>query len=114
MIYAQQTPATPRQDLRNQLADVYLKYGIRVVVTPVPISLPLPLRRAIPVDVCAVSPLPIHMPSTVFTFIKIVIVPVMPVVDVVPIITVIIAVPIVILRQHIRRDEQRCTERQYQ
>jgi hypothetical protein len=101
-----------------ELADVYLKYGIRMVMAPVPISLPLPLRSAIPVDVFMVPSLPIHMPSTIFMFIKIVVILVMLIVDVVPLIMVIIAVPIVvpiaILRQQTRRDEQRGTQREYQ
>jgi hypothetical protein len=100
--------------LSGELADVYPKYGIRMVVAPVPISLPVPLGRAIPIGVSVMPLLPIYMPSTIFMFIKIVVVLVTLVVDVVTIIMVIIVVPIVILRHQIHRDEQSCTQRQYQ
>jgi hypothetical protein len=79
-----------------------------MVVTPVPICLPVPLRRAVPVGVRAMPLLPINMPSTIFMFVKIVIVLVMLVIDVVTIIMIIVVL-IVILRQQIRRDEQKCT-----
>lgn len=63
-----------------------------MVVTPVPISLPLPRRGMIPIDISVVPLLPIHMPSAVFMLVKIVVVLVMLVVDVMTIVMVIVMV----------------------
>jgi hypothetical protein len=84
---------------------------IGMVVAPIPISLPLPLGCAIPIDVGTMPPLPIYMPGALFTRIKIVVVAVMSVIDVVTIIMVIVSIPIVILCEQVRRREQRHTQR---
>lgn len=89
-----------------------MKHGIRMLVTPIPVRLPLPLRGAIPIDIRAMALIPIHMPGTLFMLVEIVIVLVMPIVHVVPIIVVIIAV--VILGQQVAGREQRRTQGQYQ
>jgi hypothetical protein len=113
----------------NPLPDVYLKHGIGMVVAPVPISLPLPLGRAIPVDGIVVPLLPVGMPGAVFMFVEIVVVLVVLVVDVVmgiivmtiiptivsvmtiipTIVAVVMVIPtiVVILGQQRRRNEQR-------
>jgi len=79
----------------------------RMIVTPVPVSLPLPFRGAIPIYVGAMPLLPIFMPATVFAFIEIVVIAVVLVIDMMPIITVTVSVPIIaILGQQVRRNEQ--------
>jgi hypothetical protein len=87
-----------------------------VIVPPVPVGLPLPLRCAIPLDVCAVPLLPIRMPGPIFMVIKVVIIPVVLIVQMVTIIMVSVSIMItvvMILRQQSCRDEQRSTQREY-
>jgi hypothetical protein len=79
----------------------------RMVVTPVPVSLPLPLRGAIPICIGTMPLLPIFMPTTLFAFIEIVVIAVLLVIDMMPIIMLTASVPIIaILGQQVRRNEQ--------
>jgi hypothetical protein len=75
-----------------------MKNGIGVIVTPVPVRLPLGLAGAIPIHVTMVAPLPIDAPGALFMFIEIVVVSVVPIVDMVTVVVMLVPVVIVILR----------------
>jgi hypothetical protein len=48
------------------LSDVYLKHGICMLMTPIPIGLPLPLIGSVPINVVAVPLLPVNAPCLIF------------------------------------------------
>jgi hypothetical protein len=73
-----------------RLANVYMKNGIGVIVTPIPIGLPLPLVGTVPIDIPMMPLLPINAPRTVFVFIEVVVILVMTIVLVMTIIPVVV------------------------